>query len=95
MAEAHADHIGNLQVEAGCMNAAVNMVSKDAYHNVDLMIKNLKDDTNRQFLRQQSELNSKTPGADTVQLQASHVNEMFVLRTQLSTYNDETIHVQR
>ena len=53
------------------------------------MVKQLKDDTTRQFLRQQTELNAKTPGSDTVQLQANHVNDMYVLRTQLSTYNDE------
>ena len=43
----------------------------------------------RQFLMQQTELNAKTPVSDTVQLQASHANDMFVLRAQMSTYNDE------
>ena len=89
MAEAHADHISNLQIEAGMMNTSVNMVSGHAFHNVNLMVNQLKDETSRHFLRQQAELNTKTPGSDTVQLHADHVNDMFVLRTNLSTYNDE------
>ena len=89
MAEAHADHISNLQIEAGMMNSSVNMVSGHAFHNVNLMVNQLKDETTRQFLRQQAELNAKTPGSDTVQLHQSHVDDMFVLRTNLSTYNDE------
>ena len=61
MAEAHADHISNLQIEAGMMNTSVNMVSVHAFHNVNLMVNQLKDETSRQFLRQQTELNAKTP----------------------------------
>ena len=89
MAEAHADHISNLQIEAGMMNTSVNLVSSHAFHNVNVMVNQLKDETSRQFLRQQAELNAKTPGSDTVQLHADHVNDMFALRTNLSTYNDE------
>ena len=66
MAEAHVDHISNLQMEAGMMNTSVNMVSGHAFHNVNLMVIQLKDETTRQFLRQQTELNAKTKGSDTV-----------------------------
>ena len=47
MAENHADHISNLQIEAGMMNTSVNMVSGHAFHNVNLMVNQLKDETTR------------------------------------------------
>ena len=89
MVEAHAGHIVNLQVEAGCLNSSMDMVSNDAFHNVKLMVSQLKDETARQFFRKQTEMSTMTPGSDTAQLQASHVNDMFTLRTQLSAYNEE------
>ena len=42
MVEAHADHIDNLQVEAGCLKSSMNIVSSDAFHNVKLMVSQLK-----------------------------------------------------
>ena len=85
MVEAHADHIDNLQVEAGCLNSSMNMVSNDAFHNVKLMVSQLKDETARQFFRQQTEMSTMTPGSDTAQLQASHVDDMITLRLQPSS----------
>ena len=49
MVEAHADHIDNLQVEAGCLNSSMNMFANGAFHNVKLMVSQLKDETARQF----------------------------------------------
>ena len=40
--EHHANLLGNLGVEAGCLNSSMNMVSSDARHNTKLMVNNLR-----------------------------------------------------
>ena len=50
--EHHADILDNLGVEAGCLNASMNMVSSDALHNTRIMVNSLRDETTRHFQRQ-------------------------------------------
>ena len=49
--EDHADLLDNLAIEAGCLNANVNLVSTDAYSNTRLLVNGLKDDTKRESSR--------------------------------------------
>ena len=89
MVEAHADHIDNLQVEAGRLNSSMNIVSTDAFHNVKFLVSQLKDESARQFQKRQADMSTLTPEAATMHFQANHLGDMFTLRPQLSTYNGE------
>ena len=71
------------------MNSSFNMCSNDAFRNANLLVNQFRDETARHFQKQQVYMSSLTPGAAPIHLQAVHAGDIFKLRTELSTYNEE------
>ena len=87
---------GQFGVEAGCMNASMNVVSRHALHSTRIMVNGFRDETARHFQKQGLDTSAMTPEANTNVFQAmlptaetTLIAERFRLRTGLSKYNGE------